>query len=532
MTENKETRIEIEAKFAIPDPPALERLLATEAVAGFGMGPRVVREVTDHYLDTADWTLRSAGYACRVRERDSSRVLTVKSFGGTAGAIKQRDEHEAVLEPGASLTDTAQWPAGVARRLVTEAVGDSPLSVRLTLRQVRQAYPLLDGDRPVAELSLDKVLFGAHEPVYELEVELLPTGSLAELEQVVSALEAKWTLLTVSLSKFEQGLRLAEIPPEPITAAVAGKATDSQEPDVHGDDLMSEAGRKILRHHFERMRGKESGTRLGQDVEALHDMRVATRRMRAAFQVFGPYFEPKAVKPYIKGLKRTGRALGPVRDLDVLEQKARRYLATLPTCQVDALDGLLSSWCTERASARQRLLAYLDGERYGRFVERMDHFVSTEGAGVVPVSADGQASLRVRHTTPQLLYDRYEAVRAYESLLEAASIDLLHALRIDFKRLRYALEFFLPVLGHEAQITIGEVKRMQDHLGDLNDADVAVQLLQAFLATSGDGQEGARAYLRNREDERAQLLESFPAAWSHFTRPEVRRSLALAVAAL
>ncbi len=532
MPLGREIHIEIEAKFAVPGRPAFERLLATKAVAGFAVGRRTVRQVTDHYLDTDDWSLLAAGYACRVRERESTQVLTVKSFGRTAGVIKQRNECETVLDSGESVVDTAQWPAGAAKALVSEAIGNRPLSVRLSLEQVRHAYPVMDGDRPVVELSLDKVLFGSHEPVYELEVELLPTGSLAELQEIIATLEETWTLLTVSLSKFEQGLQMEGIPPALLGGGTERQAGRRLDLEVQADDLMGEAGRKILRLHFARMLGNESGTRLGEDIEALHDMRVATRRMRAAFQVFRCYFEPKVVKPFLKGLKRTGRALGPVRDLDVLELKARHYLATLPESQVDALDDLLSAWRTERACLRQRMLAYLDSGRHARFVERFDEFLSTPGAGVVSIPATGQGSLRVRHNAPQLLYDRYEAVRAYESLLDRASIDLLHALRIDLKRLRYALEFFIPVLGTEALMIVEEVKQMQDHLGDLNDADVAVQLLQTFLATSEQDQAGARSYLHNRQEERDRLLATFPAAWSHFTRPEVRRGLALAVAAL
>jgi CHAD domain-containing protein/uncharacterized protein YjbK len=531
MAERRATRIEVEAKFAVPDRLAFEGLLAAEALSGFEMGSRTVRQVTDHYLDTRDWTLLAAGYACRAREREGTRVLTLKSFGETVKAIKQRDEHEIVLDPAVPLTDAAHWPAGSAKTLVREAIGDRPLEVRLTLQQVRHAYPLLDGGRPVVELSLDQVYFGEHEPFYELEVELLPTGSIAELEQVIKALEEKWTLLSVSLSKFEQGLQMQRVPAAPEEKR-AEEPAPPRKTDIDPDDPMSEAGRKIVRLHFGRMLAHEPGTRLGEDAEELHDMRVATRRMRAAFQVFAPYFDAKGVKPYLKGLKRTGRALGPVRDLDVFEEKARRYLARLPADQANSLDDLLSKWAAERVSARQRMLAHLDSERHLRFVERFDQFLSTRGAGVVPLSVNGPASSQVRHTAPQLLYGRYEAVRAYEPLLDSASIDLLHALRIDFKRLRYVLEFFLPVLGPEAKVMIAEVKQMQDHLGDLNDADVAVQLLQGFLAGAQGGLEGVQAYLRDREDERSRLLESFPAAWAHFTRPEVRRHLALAVAAL
>ena len=78
---------------------------------------------------------------------------------------------------------------------------------------------------------------------------------------------------------------------------------------VKPDDAMAEAGRKVLQFHFAHMLSHERGTRLGDDIEELHDMRVATRRMRAAFEVFGPFFRLKAIKPHLKGLRVAGRAL-------------------------------------------------------------------------------------------------------------------------------------------------------------------------------------------------------------------------------
>jgi hypothetical protein len=86
---------------------------------------------------------------------------------------------------------------------------------------------------------------------------------------------------------------------------------------VKAIDTMAEAGRKILRFHFAHMLSHEKGTLLGEDIEELHDMRVATRRMRAAFDVFGQYLKPKAVKKHLKRLRTAGRMLGRVRDLDV-----------------------------------------------------------------------------------------------------------------------------------------------------------------------------------------------------------------------
>jgi CHAD domain-containing protein len=169
--------------------------------------------------------------------------------------------------------------------------------------------------------------------------------------------------------------------------------------------------------------------------------------------------------------------------------------------------------------------------------------LQTEGAGARPIPRDRPEPYQVRHVAPRLIYTRYETVRAYETVLQEAQIETLHALRIDCKYLRYTLEFLREVLGHEAEAVIGEVKAMQDHLGDLNDAEVAIGLLSDFLSNWDARQadvplaerrsgEGIVTYLASRHAEKHRLLVTFPEAWKRLNREEVRRWLALAVAAL
>ncbi len=310
-------------------------------------------------------------------------------------------------------------------------------------------------------------------------------------------------------------------------------------PGVLPEDLMSEAGRKVLRFHFQRMLDHEPGTRLGEDIEELHDMRVATRRMRAAFRVFRTYFEPDETKAFLKGLRRTGRALGSVRDLDVFMHKAQEYLDELPQEERLSLDPLLVTWQQQRQVAREGMLAYLDGKRYQRFVHDFGQFLWTEGAGAVPIPADQPQPHQIRHVVPALIYRRYEVVRGYETVVENASIATLHALRIDCKRLRYSLEFFREVLGSEVADVIDDVVVVQDHLGNLHDADVACHLLIEFLNqwSEREGRErinisGVTHYLVAQQNELRTLLDSFPEAWQRFNRPEMRRKLALAVSTL
>jgi len=324
-------------------------------------------------------------------------------------------------------------------------------------------------------------------------------------------------------------------------------------PGLEADDSMAEAARKTFLFHFQRMLYHEPGTRLGADIEELHDMRVATRRMRAAIPVFGDYLDMGAMRPFVKGLRRTGRVLGAVRDLDVFWEKTRRYLDTLLPEQQSGLDPLRAVWEAECEEARERMLAYLDGDRYARFVERFGEFLQTPGAGALPVVLEGGEPLphRLRHVVPAAVYQRLAAVWAYDEWVTGPDVPLarLHQLRIAAKGLRYTLEFFQEVLGPEAKSLIKEIKGLQDHLGDLQDAVVASNLLRDFLTWGTWGHRdvegkyvslptvpivapGVAAYLTARQVELQRLLDTFPDAWAQIQSLDFRHWVAGALAAL
>src|SRR4029079_6415224 len=96
----------------------------------------------------------------------------------------------------------------------------------------------------------------------------------------------------------------------------------------------------------------EAGTRSGLDIEDVHKMRVATRRQRAAWRVFGSSFRPRRTKRYRDGLREVAARLGAVRDLDVQLENADAYRADLPTTEQRALEPLLASWRARRAQPR------------------------------------------------------------------------------------------------------------------------------------------------------------------------------------
>lgn len=308
-------------------------------------------------------------------------------------------------------------------------------------------------------------------------------------------------------------------------------------------DSLAEAGRKVLGFHFARMLSHEEGTRLGEDIEELHDMRVATRRMRAAFDLFGKSFRSEATGKIRKELKQVGHVLGEVRDMDVFIEKFRAYQTELSADEQAELEPLLEYCHQQRDLARTEMLEFLDSKPYQKFKRRFQKFVETPGLGAKPISTDKPIPYQLRHVLPVLLYSRYEAVYAYEPLLKNAPIATLHQLRIAFKGFRYTVENFQELLGEEGAVVVSEIKQLQDHLGDMNDADVASQFVEAFLgrwkkhrrtlsSASKQKPETIKLYLANKVAEREHWVNTFPKAWQQFNSPEFRRHLALAVAEL
>jgi CHAD domain-containing protein len=139
----------------------------------------------------------------------------------------------------------------------------------------------------------------------------------------------------------------------------------------------------------------------------------------------------------------------------------------------------------------------------------------------------------VRHVLPPMIYTHLAAVRAYGPALENAEAATLHALRIEFKQLRYIVTLFSGVLGKEIEDFIAELRKMQDLLGRMNDIEVARNALIDLMSDlEGDQNQALWIYVDDLENELPALRDQFPAVWKRFNTKTVQRKLALAVAAL
>ncbi len=368
----------------------------------------------------------------------------------------------------------------------------------------------------------------------------------------------------------QRGMSLFSLPDQPFPLEVAlnqypsdsGTQADSDSPSavkkifrtgILPTDPMNAAGIKVFQYQFEQILAHEAGVRQGEDIEDLHDMRVASRRLRAAFELFKPYFPTKTLKPFRRNLRAIGGALGKVRDWDVFIEKSNQFKESLPIPQQEDFINLLQIWQGKRDGLHQELINLLDSEVYQHFIQRFGHFLEQE-----PPAAENVAP--VGDTIPVLIYTQLATVRAFIPETETASFERLHDIRRALKTLRYTIEFFskgaaqpsqptgsktltAPLHGTEIDAVIRDLKDIQDHLGELNDADVACGLLNLFQKDYESRQtavpigerhslEALVNYLANRYAERHHLLTTFPAVWQHFNRSEFRRNLAVSISFL
>jgi CHAD domain-containing protein len=304
---------------------------------------------------------------------------------------------------------------------------------------------------------------------------------------------------------------------------------------VQLDDSMAEAGRKVILADFIKMLAHEAGSRAGEDIEEVHDMRVATRRMRSAFQLLGPYFKTRPIRPYTQSLRGLARRLGAVRDLDVMIDSLEKHRARRNEAERAALQTIIKRLDKRRRKARKKLINHLDSKAYRKFVGNFAAFLSKPGKGARAIDGNSVAPHQVRHVLPVIAHEHLAAVRAYDTVLAGAEVETLHALRIEFKRLRYLVSYFSDVLGSSGEDFIDELKNIQDHLGLLNDCSVAQDWLKGLLDDlNGDETQTAvlAAYIAELAEEQIRLMAEFPAVWAKFNTRAVQSKLSNALLTL
>ncbi len=296
------------------------------------------------------------------------------------------------------------------------------------------------------------------------------------LEPLVSELRESCGLRPASLSKFEAGLlAVGRVVPGP---------PDLGPTDVTPSSTMGQLAFAVIRRQLRVLREKEPGTRLGEDPEELHDMRVATRRLRAALDLFA-HVLPARARTYRAELGWLGGVLGEVRDLDVQLQGLQAAAGSSGTWDEvlgraghAPLEDLVSLLERDRQAARADMLRALDSVRWERLANGLATMVRQ---GPLRRSAAGNAPAAIG--VPGLVVQRHDAVtKAAKRARRSGRVADFHRLRIRCKRLRYSLEFGAELYEGATTRFVRQLAGLQDKLGQMQDHEVAGARLAELAA--------------------------------------------------
>lgn len=526
-----DTKREIERKY---EATAETRLPDLTGVAGVSaVTHHGVTELDAVYYDTADLRLAADSLTLRRRTGGADEGWHLK----LPVAPGVRDEIRAPLADA--------LPHSLAGLLRSRVRGADVLPV-VRLLSARDVHHLLDEDGAfLAELSVDEVLAerltehgrGTTAAWTEIEVELADDGDPAFLDAVEKRLRKAGVRPSASASKLARALtdtdpaqrrRTPEkkrAKPEGERAKPEKKRTKrerTQPSPTAGDHVLA-----YVRAQAEAVIAYDPAVR--RDLpDSVHQMRVATRRLRSAFKTYRKILDRTVTDPVGDELKWLASELGVDRDHEVLAERLHARVADLPrTLLLGPVRSRLRLWSVaRRTSSRHRIVAVLDGERYLALLNSLDALLADPPLLPAAAREPGDA-------LPRAVLKEYErlATRVGHALaqLPGENRDVaMHEARKAAKRARYAGEAARPALGKPAKRFTKRMKAVQKVLGDHQDSVLARDALRDLAIQShaaGEtaftwgllyGQEQAAATDRERE---------LPDIWARASEPGVRSAL-------
>ncbi|MBI5081908.1 MAG: CHAD domain-containing protein [Chloroflexi bacterium] len=445
---------EVEWQFDANDLKAIERwLLARASDSGVTVSPSSTDNLTDTYYDTDDWRCHRTGYALRVRQHGDEIEATMKAFRSPTaipGLRSRREITQLINLQGLKDLESFKQQKGAVSDRVRLVTGSYILRPMFDVQTHRKSFDLLlnppEGLKPsvrLGEVTLDDttILVGEkREKLTRVEIEMKP-NMIKKLQPFVDEMRAACNLQPASASKFGTGMMLGNYNPT-FTLDLGSLIIDS------GSSL-GDAAFAVMRKHFIAFLAREPLARLGEDSESIHDMRVATRRLRAAMSLFGSILSPRFVQMRDE-LKWIAQTLGEVRDLDV-------QITQLSEWTQDR--SLINVLVAEREQAQAKLLEAFDSKRYRQLIRILTELLKRGAMNRV------EAKARAVESAPPLIAARWKRFqKAADSVTLESSPEEYHGVRIRVKRLRYAVEFFSDLYGEAAQDLIARfviVKRLR-----------------------------------------------------------------------
>jgi inorganic triphosphatase YgiF len=449
---------EVELKFDVAAADA-EALKGCPALAG---AAPAITEADTGYFDTKDGIVRRAGYSLRVRRADGHHVQAVKHKPAAAAGLFVRREWEAEV-PGFAVDDAALAKTPLKKLLEVEEAGPLKLQVR---SRFRRTIWLVRHKGSEIEVVLDegKVTAGkAESPLCELELEL-KSGKPRALFALAGEIGAALPLRLGVLSKAERAYALAE---RTLGEAATAEPVILPMPVSEGGAFRAVA-QSCLRHY----RLNEMVLLARRDADALHQARIALRRLRSALSLFRPTVRGKDYQALREEAGWLAGQFGDARNLDVL-------LAGEEGLQAE--EAVRERLLKARAKAYDRVEAALESERVRTLMLNLSLWIEAGAWRFRDRARRDLAGLAAAQLNQQ-----WRRVKRHGDRLGKAATEERHRLRLDVKKLRYSAEFLAALSAKRPKLLRRErfvtaLKALQESLGDLNDAEAA-QTMAARLA--------------------------------------------------
>ncbi|WIM05477.1 MAG: CHAD domain-containing protein [Candidatus Nitricoxidivorans perseverans] len=482
---------EIELKLALPESAQallLRQSLLKESVA------RRTGQLVNLYYDTPDFALRRHGVALRLRQEHGAWLQTVKCAGSGGGGLTARPEWET---PYGGRFDFSSVDDEDVRRWLERPDILSRLApiFETSFRRTIWRFEPEPGSRLLLMFDRGWIASnGRREIVSELEIEL-DGGRIGRIFALARHLAEKVPLAPALLSKAERGYRLYQgIPMAPVKAA---------DIPLQAELPPLDAFRRIALACLDHLQYNHPGALASDDPEYIHQMRVATRRLRAALRLFAPLLSADFSAGLLPPLRELMGLLGHARDLDVLQAEiVAPVIRALPgEPRLSTLAGIITD---RRYAARSAAVQTLRSPRYGQMI--------LQAAALLHEPDGSPGNTTIAAFAGNRLKRLHEKVRRLAQSARQDDPLALHALRIGCKRLRYALEFFGPLAPKKSvRRAATRLENAQDALGQLNDLANAGRLLMDCAGGDARLREAVTLIGGWHGPRHAQLLAGMPA---------------------
>jgi CHAD domain-containing protein len=499
----EERKYEVDTQFAVPD---LSACVPPD-------GRVVVRpplRLRATYLDTADLRLARAGASLRYRSGDDE-PWTVKlptSITGIRNEISMAGSPTSVPE---RLLD-----------LVTVYTRGAPLAPAVVLSTVRHAYQICDSDDQVAVELVDdsvSVLDGRRVALRFREIEVeRKAGRARLLDRVEAVLHDAGALVGDFTPKHVRALGLPALNPPDWPGAPERMSKRPTAGDVVRAAIQRDIARIVTHDPLVRLRAT-----VGDDDTAVHQMRVGVRRLRSDLRTFAPILERPWANALRDELGWVGHTLGGARDAEVLRARLRQTAAADPLVPLDGagIERIDADLAARHEDALQQLDKALSSERYHALLDQLVDAANTPR--LLRAAADPAALVLpgLVNRPWQRLAHGGDGVPAAGQLDPDAPDEAWHAVRINAKRARYAVDAVAAVLGGDAADLARALAAVQELLGQHQDAAVAAQTWLGIANADPDDHALAVTAGRLFERERTIVQEvraQFPATWRATTK--------------